>query len=122
MLLDLLNSLVSFSASFAGYAWAIAFGAAFLETVLGIGLFFPGSTLLLLMGVMAGRGVFDLQTLLVFAFFGAFAGDNVNYYLGRRYGVALLQKPRLRFSPELVEKTERFLNSHGSMAVGSFPR
>jgi len=116
-----LNSLVSFSSSFTGYAWGIAFGAAFLETVLGIGLFFPGSTLLLLMGVMAGRGVFDLQTLLLFGFLGALAGDNVNYYLGRRYGVALLQHPRLRFSPELLKKTEGFLNSYGSMSV-SFAR
>ena len=117
MLSDVLNPLVSFSSTFSGYAWGIAFGAAFLETVVGVGLFFPGSTLLLLMGVMAGRGVFDLQTLLLFAFFGALAGDNVNYYLGRRYGVALLQKPRLRLSPELLGKTERFLNSHGSSAV-----
>lgn len=112
-----MNPLVSFSMSFSDYAWSIAFGAAFLETVLGIGLFFPGSTLLLLMGVMAGRGVFDLETLLLFAFLGALAGDNVNYYLGRRFGVALIQKPGLRFTPELVGKTERFLNSHGSIAV-----
>jgi membrane protein DedA with SNARE-associated domain/membrane-associated phospholipid phosphatase len=113
----ILDSLVSFSTAFSGYAGPIAFGAAFLETVIGVGFLFPGSTLLLLMGVMAGRGVFDLQTLLVFAFLGALAGDNVNFYLGRRYGVALIQKPRLHLSSELIGRTERFLNSHGSMSV-----
>lgn len=64
----------------------IALFAAFAETALVVGLLIPGSSFLLLMGVLAGQGVLDLGDLLAFAAVGAVLGDNINYFLGRKYG------------------------------------
>lgn len=64
----------------------IAFFGALAETVLGVGLLLPGSTLLLLLGTLAASGYLDFGDLLWFAVAGAVLGDNVNYWLGARYG------------------------------------
>lgn len=64
----------------------IAFFGALAETVLGVGLLLPGSTLLLLLGTLAASGYLDFGDLLWFAVAGAVLGDNVNYWRGARYG------------------------------------
>ena len=57
--------------------YAAAFLVALLETVIVVGLFLPGSTLLLLLGALAAHGALDFADLLGFAVAGAVAGDNV---------------------------------------------
>ncbi len=115
--MESMNTLLSTVTAYAHYAWAIAFFAAFFETLLGVGLLFPGSTLLLFMGVLAGRGLFDVVPLFGFAFLGAYLGDNVNYWLGRRIGMKLLRHPWLHLSDSLIDKTERFLDRRGAISV-----
>ncbi len=104
-------------AAYTQQIWALAFLSAFLETLLGIGLLFPGSTLLLFMGVLAGRGVLDMTPLLGFAFLGALTGDNVNYWIGRRMGKRLLHHRWLHLSDALIGKTETFLNQQGAASL-----
>ncbi|MFH1829004.1 MAG: hypothetical protein ABH824_07120 [Nanoarchaeota archaeon] len=53
----------------------IALLAALLETTIGVGLFLPGSTIILFMGALAAKGYFDLGDLLWFAAIGAIVGD-----------------------------------------------
>lgn len=50
---------------FAGY-W-VAFFAALLETTVGIGLFIPGSTIILFLGALSARGYLDTGDLIWFA-------------------------------------------------------
>ena len=56
------------SAGVWGYWFALL--AALAETAFLLGLLVPGSALLLLMGMLAGQGVFDLGDLLFFAIAG----------------------------------------------------
>ena len=51
--------------------YAAAFLVALLETVIVVGLFLPGSTLLLLLGALAAHGSLDFAYLLAFAVAGA---------------------------------------------------
>ncbi len=67
-----------------GY-WVVSF-TALLETTIGIDLILPGSTLILFLGALSRRGYFDFGDLLWFAVLGAVLGDNVNYFLGKKYG------------------------------------
>lgn len=99
------------------WGYWIALLAALAETVFLLGLFMPGSTLLLIMGMLAGQGVFDLGDLLFFAIIGATLGDNVNYYLGRRYGRHWLREDRWFLKTEHVEKAENFFDQHGGKSV-----
>nr|WP_207199401.1 DedA family protein [Rhodoplanes elegans] len=50
----------------------------------------PGETLLVFASVLAGRGELSLPTLMVGAWAGAVAGDNVGYLIGRYGGRALV--------------------------------
>ncbi|RTZ83924.1 MAG: PA-phosphatase, partial [SAR324 cluster bacterium] len=114
---DLQHLLLPAVEYFRSYTAWIAFTAAFGETLIGLGFFIPGSTLLLFMGVLAGQGYIDIKTVLLFGLAGAYAGDLVNYRLGRRHGAALLQKPWLHLPEETLEKSRKFLNTHGAKSL-----
>lgn len=56
------------------------------------GTFLEGETVLLLAGFAAHRGYLDWPLVVLAAFAGSVAGDQVFYYLGRYYGNALLAR------------------------------
>ncbi len=111
------NTILPFVEHFRSYAAWFAFFAAFGETLIGFGFFIPGSTMLLFLGLLAGQGYLDIKTVLVFGIAGAYMGDIVNYHLGRKYGIALLKKPWVHLSDNMIEAAHRFLNSHGAKSV-----
>lgn len=60
-----------------------------------LGTFFEGETILVLAGFLAFRGYMDINLVVVVAFFGSYAGDQLWYFLGRKHGRKLLaRKPR----------------------------
>jgi membrane protein DedA with SNARE-associated domain/membrane-associated phospholipid phosphatase len=99
------------------YEALIAFLAAFAETLIGLGWLLPGSTVLLIMGVLAGQGYLDFTTVLIAGILGAWLGDSANYALGRRYGTALLSKPPFHLPPSTLQKAHDFLDTRGAKAV-----
>jgi len=101
--------------SVAGY-W-IAFFAALLETIVGIGLVLPGSTVILLLGALAARGYLDLGDLIWFSVLGAILGDNANYFLGRKYGAGWLEKGFWFLKDSHIDKAKYFINAHGAKSV-----
>ncbi len=103
--------------NYGSYAGLIAFIAAFFETLVGTGFLLPGSTILLVMGVFAGEGLIDIKVILLFAFLGAFLGDQSNYLIGKKYGVDLLKKPWLHISEDMLKKTQIFLDKKGSISI-----
>lgn len=117
-MMDSLTQTASSLAQSAGlWGYWFALFAALAETVLLLGLFLPGSTLLLLMGMLAGQGFFDLGDLLFFAIVGATLGDNINYFLGRRYGRHWLREDRWFLKTEHVQKAEAYFDRHGGKSV-----
>ncbi len=95
----------------------VAFFAALLETTIGIGLILPGSTLILFLGALSGRGYFDFGDLLWFAVLGAVLGDNFNYFLGKRYGARWIRNGVWFLKPEHLEKGRIFFDTHGAKSV-----
>lgn len=86
-----------------------------------IGTFLEGETILVLAGIAAAHDFLDLKTVIIVAFIGSYFGDQLWYFLGRHYGIALLQKrPKwqksadkaliyLRKNPDLWVLTFRFM-------------
>lgn len=99
----------------AGY-W-LAFFAALLETTFGIGLLLPGSTIILFLGALSARGYLDTGDLIWFAVVGAILGDNINYYLGRRYGPKWMEKGYWFLKSDYIDKTRNFMETHGAKSV-----
>jgi len=95
----------------------IAFFAAFLETTIGIGLILPGSTIILFLGALSARGSLDVGDLILFAVLGAIVGDNINYFLGRKYFHKWLQDGLWLLKANHVEKARQFMDAHGAKSV-----
>ncbi|MGW8195315.1 MAG: LssY C-terminal domain-containing protein [Desulforhopalus sp.] len=100
---------------FTGY-W-VAFFSALLETTVGIGLLLPGSTIILFLGGLSSRGYLDTGDLIWFAVAGAILGDNINYYLGQKYGTKWLDKGLWFFKSDYIAKTKTFMDKHGAKSV-----
>ncbi len=95
----------------------VAFFAALLETALGIGLLLPGSTFLLLLGGLTASGYLDFAGVWWFAVAGAIVGDNINYWLGQRYGNRWVRNGVWFLKPEHFEQARGFFDRHGAKSV-----
>jgi len=95
----------------------IAFFAALLETTIGVGLLISGSTIILFMGALAGKGYFDIGDLLWFVVIGAILGDNINYFIGKKYGSKIFANGFWFIKPTHFKKGEEFLKKHGAKSV-----
>jgi membrane protein DedA with SNARE-associated domain len=97
-----------------GY-WAV-FGAILLED---FGIPVPGETLLITGSLLASRGQTHMVHLLLAAWFGAVAGDNIGYAIGRFGGRRMV----LRFghyvfvNEQKLARTEAFFGKYGGAVV-----
>ncbi|MGY4534693.1 membrane protein DedA with SNARE-associated domain [Pseudomonas sp. TE3786] len=83
-----------------------------------LGTFFEGETILVLAGFLAFRGYMDINAVVLTAFFGSYAGDQLWYYLGRKHGRRLLaRKPRLQ---KMGDKALVYIQRHPDLWVLSF--
>ena len=106
------------------YGHTLFYGLTFLWTAL------EGETFVILAGYLAHKGLISFSLLVTFAWLGSFAGDQVYFYLGRRYGTRLITRfPRWRHGTDkalaLIERnatwfilTFRFI--YGIRNVSSF--
>jgi membrane protein DedA with SNARE-associated domain len=65
---------------------------ALIYAVIFLWTFFEGETFVIFAGAAAQQGTLHFWMLLVTAWLGSFAGDQMWFWIGRRYGVALLEK------------------------------
>ena len=94
----------------------IAF-AAFLETLVVVGLLLPGVAILFALGALAGSGLMDIWTVYIWAFIGAALGDAVSYQLGFFYHVRVKSWWLFYQHPEWLLEGERFIARHGVMSI-----
>lgn len=97
--------------------YAILFTIIFAETGLIIAPFLPGDSLLFAAGALAAAtGVLDPLTLVLLLSVAAIAGDTLNYWVGKTYGLKVLQKfPFIK--KEHIEYTEKFYEKHGGKTI-----
>src|SRR5574337_158157 len=94
--------------------------AIFLIVVLGnVGLPVPEETMLILAGYLVWKGELRGPIVLVVGIVSAIAGDNVGYWIGRRYGrQSADQFARWAFvMPERLERRRQFVRRYGPLAV-----
>ena len=98
------------------WGYGVIFAGMLLENA---GLPLPGETLTLLGGYAAGSGQMALFGVIVAAATGAILGDNIGYWVGRRFGWDLLLRLGLwlRQSPEQMELLRLRFRRHASSSV-----
>lgn len=100
------------------FALAIIGGIIFSESGMFVGFFMPGDTLLLTAGAFAAQGKLPLAGVMLVASLAAIAGDNVGYFIGKRYGRRLFKKEDgLLFRHEYMQRAEHFYERYGSKAM-----
>ena len=101
------------------WIYAILFFLVFAETGLIIMSFLmpflPGDALIFAIGMIAARGELDITIVIPLLIVAALLGDNVNYYVGRRFGTFILnsektfiiRKSHIKRAQEFFEKNGR---------------
>jgi membrane protein DedA with SNARE-associated domain len=79
----------------------------------------PGETALVLAAVLASQGKLELWLVILIAAASAIAGDNLGYFLGRRFGREVLARPGPMWNRRLaaIRYGDRFFARHGPRAV-----
>jgi membrane protein DedA with SNARE-associated domain len=101
------------------WGYVIVFAATFLENSVGAGVIVPGETLVIIGGVYAGIGDLWLPGVATVAVVGAILGDNLGYWIGRRFGRGFLERHgrKLFITPDRLAAAERYYGRHGGKTV-----
>ena len=92
----------------------------FAECGLLVGFFLPGDSLLFITGLAVTTGLVrtPLWLTCLILVLAAFLGNVAGYYLGRRVGPAIFDRPSSRvFKRENVERTRAFFDKYGTRAI-----
>ncbi|HZX19944.1 MAG TPA: VTT domain-containing protein [archaeon] len=101
-----------------GFGYFALFAIVFAESGLFFGFFLPGDSLLFTAGVLASKGFFDLNLVLIGVAFFAIAGDQVGYWTGSKFGKSFFNKPGSFFrNPKHIEEAQDFYEKHGKKTI-----
>jgi len=82
-----------------------------------VGSLLEGETILVLAGYAAHQGYLSLQLIMLIAFCAGWIGDQIYFFAGRRWGVALLRRlPRLQGPAQHVNRL--LMRYHEGLIVG----
>ncbi|MHB8253900.1 MAG: DedA family protein [Acidiferrobacter sp.] len=83
-----------------------------------IGCFLEGETILLLGGMAAEQGYLSLPGVIAAAFVGSMSGDQLFFYIGRRYGPGFIErKPRLK---KASRRLQGWIERHETLLILGF--
>lgn len=116
---DPLSMLQQFLNDYDKLTYGILFLVIFVETGLIVMPLLPGDSLLFATGLLASTtGALDVRLVIPLLILAALCGDNVNYFVGRKFSAFIKSRERiLFFKREYITQTEAFYEKHGGKAV-----
>lgn len=95
---------------------------AMVESLAAVGIVVPGVAILFALGAMAGTGLLDIYSTLLWAFAGAVVGDGVSFWLGYHYHEKLKSWWPFNRHPQWLKHGEQFFYKYGmfSVVIGRF--
>ena len=97
------------------FTYLILFLVIFAETGLVFFTFFPGDTLLFIAGAFAGVGAINIFLLFFILTAAAILGDNVNYSIGKYFGLLMMDKHWVK--EKNIIRTRRFFDRNGGKTI-----
>ena len=80
--------------------------------------FLPGDALIFTIGLLAQEGSLNIYLVIPLLIFAAILGDNLNYFVGRKFGGLIKEKKKILFlKKEYITQTETFFEKNGGKAV-----
>jgi membrane protein DedA with SNARE-associated domain/membrane-associated phospholipid phosphatase len=112
-----LDALLAWTEAHPLAAGGLVFLIAFCDALAVVGIVVPALPLLFAIGVMIGLGHVSGPYALAAAACGAFAGDALSFWIGRRFGPRLHGVWPFSRHPGLLDRGERLFRRHGSKAI-----
>jgi membrane-associated protein len=101
-------------------AYVVLFLIIYAETGLLVGFFLPGDSLLFVTGAVAAAhpDILNIWILIPLLIVAAITGDATGYWIGRKSGPALFNKPDSKlFKREHLVRTQAFYDKHGPKTI-----
>jgi membrane protein DedA with SNARE-associated domain/membrane-associated phospholipid phosphatase len=98
-------------------AGGVIFLIAFCDALAVVGIVVPALPLLFAVGALVGLGHVDGPYAVVCAAAGAFLGDFLSYWLGRRWGPQMREHMLFRRYPQFIDRGEQLFRRHGVKAI-----
>ena len=116
---DPLTTLTGIIRDYGVYIYLFLFLVIFIETGVVVMPLLPGDSLLFAVGLIAATtGQIDIYTVIPLLIFAALLGDNVNYFIGKRFGDYIQSKERILFLKKShIEDTEKYFAENGGKTV-----
>lgn len=116
---DPLTTLEGFLSEYDKLTYAILFLIIFVETGLIVMPFLPGDSLLFATGLLASTtGKLDVSIIIPLLILAALLGDNVNYFIGHKFGELIKSRDKILFlKRKYITQTEEFFEKHGGKSV-----
>lgn len=102
------------------WSYLLVFVAAFLESIVFLGLAVPGTILMLFFGFLSSEGLFNLYWLIGLAVAGSLAGDLFSFWMGKRdYSIFSKNNRIVRYvlKRNYLQKGEQFFQNHGGKSI-----
>jgi membrane-associated protein len=102
-----------------GYGYGLLFAASVAENLFLVGLLVPGDVIVVIGGALAARAYLSLGGVLGCVVVGVLIGANVSYGIGRRGGMALVDRwgRRSIVGRARVDRAVAYFRSHGAKTV-----
>ena len=99
------------------WIYLILFLIIFCETGLVVTPFLPGDSLLFAAGALCARGDLSLTAMLGLLVLAAFAGNTVNYAVGRYIGPRVFQSSHRLLNKKYLDRARAFFEGYGGKAI-----
>lgn len=101
------------------YGYCSLFLMTFLEAAVLLGVLIPGETLVIMAGLAASKGIFDIHEVVWVSALGAILGDTAGYFMGAWFGEKIFVKfgKYLRLKEERLNDARSFFKNHGGKTV-----
>ena len=109
--------LSDFVRDYGTWVYAILFTIVFAETGLVVTPFLPGDSLLFAAGAVCARGNLNIWAMLGLLAFAAFAGNAVNYGVGRFIGPRVFKSSYRLLNKQYLDRAHGFFEQYGGKAI-----
>ncbi|MBI3458767.1 DedA family protein [Candidatus Azambacteria bacterium] len=114
--MEFLNSSLSFISQLGPWVYGLIFWAAFLESMVFIGVVIPGASLIVLAGFLSSQGYLKIDLLILSTTLGAVLGDSLSYYLGTK-GIHFFHNENKLLKAEHLDRGREFFDKYGSKSI-----
>jgi membrane-associated protein len=109
--------LAEFVQTYGPWVYGLLFGIVFAETGFVVTPFLPGDSLLFAAGAMCATGQLSMTAMLALLMFAAFAGNAVNYAVGRFVGPRVFQSGHRLLNKQYLDRAHAFFEEYGGKAI-----